>query len=71
MDDKEILKLQRYLANLLGNKGLRVKRGRSADAAAEVEIKDEFVGTIYRDEDEGEVSYTFTMAILEIDLEEE
>lgn len=70
MDDTEHLKLQRYLANLLGNRSIRIKRGRSKEAA-EVEINDEFVGTIYRDEDEGEISYTFTMAILDIDLEED
>lgn len=70
MDDLEIRKLQRYLAGLLGNRSIRVKRGRSKEAA-EVEINEEFVGTIYRDEDEGEVSYTFTMAILEMDLEED
>lgn len=70
MEDKEILKLQKYLTNLLGNRGLRVKRSRSSEAA-EVEIKDEFIGTIYRDEEDDEVSYTFTMAILEMDLEEE
>lgn len=70
MDDLEIRKLQRYLAELLGNRSIRVKRGRSKEAA-EVEINEEFVGTIYRDEDEGEVSYTFTMAILEMDLSDD
>lgn len=67
MDDLEIRKLQRYLAELFGNRSIRVKRGRSKEAA-EVEINEEFVGTIYRDEDEDEVSYSFTMAILAMDL---
>ena len=34
----------------------------------EVYLDDEFIGVMYRDEDEGEVSYAFNMAILEIDL---
>ncbi|MEE8534508.1 MAG: DUF3126 family protein, partial [Kiloniellales bacterium] len=29
---------------------------------------DEFIGVIFRDEDEGEVSYAFNMAILDEDL---
>lgn len=69
MDDTDLLKIQRYMNTLFGVKGIRVKRGRSKEAA-EVEVNEEFVGTVYRDEDEGEVSYTFTMAILDIDLGE-
>jgi hypothetical protein len=32
-------------------------------------IDDEFVGVIYRDDEDGDLSYNFTMAILDIDLE--
>jgi hypothetical protein len=38
------------------------------DDSMEVHYAGEFMGLIYRDEDEGEVSYAFQMAILEIDL---
>jgi hypothetical protein len=31
-------------------------------------IGEEFIGVIYRDEDDGEVSYDFNMAILAYDL---
>ena len=34
----------------------------------EVHYDGEFIGMLYRDEDEGEVSYAFQMAILEMDL---
>jgi hypothetical protein len=34
----------------------------------EVYLGDEFIGTLFRDEDEGEVSYAFSMAILDFDL---
>ncbi|MBW7837107.1 MAG: DUF3126 family protein [Sphingomonadales bacterium] len=68
MDDREILKLQRYLNTLFGSHAVRVKRGPQKEAA-EVEVDEEFVGTIYRDDEEGEVSYTFTMVILDVDLE--
>jgi hypothetical protein len=35
----------------------------------EVYFAQEFLGTVYIDEDEGETSYHFEMAILDIDLE--
>lgn len=67
MDDNDLLKLQKYMCDLFGNRSIRVKKSRTRDSA-EVQLNDEFIGTIYRDEDEGEVSYSFTMSILDIDL---
>ena len=37
--------------------------------SAEVYIGDEFIGVIFRDDEDGDLSYNFTMAILDIDLE--
>lgn len=36
--------------------------------SAELYLDDEFLGLIYKDEDEGELSYNFSMAILDVDL---
>jgi hypothetical protein len=33
-----------------------------------VMLDGEFIGVIYRDEDDGDISYDFNMAILEMDL---
>jgi hypothetical protein len=33
-----------------------------------VNIGEEFIGVIFKDEEDGEVSYAFQMAILDIDL---
>ena len=38
--------------------------------SAEVYVGDEFVGTLTRDDEEGELCYQFQMAILELDLED-
>jgi len=38
------------------------------DAPIEVYIGDEFIGVLHRDEDEGEVSYSLVMTILDMDL---
>jgi uncharacterized protein DUF3126 len=35
----------------------------------EVYVGDEFIGVIFRDEEDGELSYDFSMAILDFDLE--
>ena len=35
---------------------------------AEVYIGDEFIGVLFRDDEEGETSYQFQMAILDFDL---
>ena len=37
--------------------------------SCELYVGDEFVGVIFRDEEDGELSYNFSMAILDIDLE--
>lgn len=69
MDAAERTRVEKYLRNRLGAKTLSVKpKGKSKDSA-EVHIGDEFVGTLSRDDEDGELSYYFTMSILEMDLE--
>ena len=43
---------------------------KDADSPAEVSIGQEFIGVIYRNFEEGEISYDFNMAILPEDLQE-
>lgn len=64
---EEIRKLEAYLKRNL-NQELMVKARPRKDDSAEVYLADEFLGVIYRDEEEGELSYNFSMAILDIDL---
>jgi hypothetical protein len=65
----EIRKLDAYFKQVFGTPGLTVKARPKKDDSVEVYKGDEFLGVIYRDEDEGELSYSFSMAILDIDLE--
>jgi len=68
MTEVEVQKLQKYLRDKFGNDNFRlVDRIKSADSL-EVYLAEEFIGTLYRDEEDGEISYAFNMAILEIDL---
>lgn len=63
-------RLERYLRKLFGNDNLRVVPHPKKTDMAELMIGEEFIGPIYRDEEDGEVSYPFQMAILDIDLED-
>ncbi|MEM8852721.1 MAG: DUF3126 family protein [Devosia sp.] len=68
MDKTEIAKLQEYMRRTFGNQTLSVRARPRKDDSAEVYLGEEFIGVLYRDEDEGELSWNFTMAILEVDL---
>ncbi len=67
MNNDEILRVQAFMRLKFENEKLTLKRG-AKDDMVEVYLTDEFIGTLFRDEDEGEVSYDFNMAILEFDL---
>jgi hypothetical protein len=47
---------------------LQVRQRPRKEDSAEVYIGEEFIGVIFRDDDEGEVAYQFQMAILDYDL---
>ena len=68
MTIEELKKIERYLRRLFGNASIAVKARPRKDDSAEVYVGDEFVGVIFRDEEDEELSYNFQMAILEIDL---
>ncbi|MEN0087295.1 MAG: DUF3126 family protein [Pseudomonadota bacterium] len=71
MKRDEIDKLQAYFRRTFGNEQLSVKPRPRKDDSAEVFLGEDFIGVLFRDEDEGELSYNFSMAILDFDLEEE
>lgn len=66
----EIARVQSYLRRKFDNNRIALRKRPQDTESLEVLLGDEFIGTIYRDDDEGEVSYDFNMAILAIDLPE-
>ena len=69
MQPDEIKKLTRFFRTKFELANIEVrKRPQKADSA-EVYIGDEFIGVIFRDDEDGELSYNFNMAILDFDLE--
>ena len=69
MDVQEIRKLDAYLKRLFGNARIRVVPRPKKDDSAEVYIGDEYIGVLFVDDEDGERSYNFEMAILAADLE--
>ena len=70
MTRDEILKLERYLKKIFRLPLIQVRQRPRKEDSAEVFVDEEFIGVIYRDEDEGETAYQFQMAILDFDLAE-
>ncbi len=64
----EISRVQRYLQEKFSNTELALKERKEVNDSVEVTLAGEFIGTIYKDEEDGDVSYDFNMAILEMDL---
>jgi hypothetical protein len=70
LDKTEIKRVEAYLRQKFRLPSLSVFARPNKDDSAEVIIGDEFIGVIFKDEEDGEVSYAFQMAILDIDLPE-
>ena len=67
----ELRKVESYLRRLFKNDTISVKARPRKDDSAEVFIADEFIGVVYRDDEDEELSYNFSMAILDIDLKDQ
>lgn len=70
MDPFEIARLQQYFRTKFGLGNLMIRGRAKKDDSAEVYMGDEFLGVIFRDEEDGDLCYQFNMAILESDLPE-
>jgi hypothetical protein len=65
----EIIKLQKFLQLKFGSR-IDVRPRNKQNDSVEVYLGDEFLGLIYVDDEDGDRSYNFTMAILDVDLDE-
>ena len=67
MSPEELKKLNSYFKKTFGNDLLEVKARPKKDDSCELYKADEFLGVIYKDEEDGD--YNFSMAILDVDLD--
>ncbi len=70
MKHPEIIKLQKFLQKKFGNRHIDVRPRAKLDDSVEVFIGEESVGLIHVDDEDGDLSYIFSMSILDIDLDE-
>ena len=68
MTANEFARVQSYLRSTFANSGVTVQKPAKPGAPIEVEVNGEFIGVLHRDADEGEVSYSLVITILEEDL---
>jgi hypothetical protein len=68
VDDKDIARIEAHMKRTFGNPHIALKARPKQKDSAEVELKGEFIGVVYEDEDE-DGSFTFQMAILAEDLD--
>lgn len=68
MKPEEIAKLQAYLRKALKSPTIEVRKRPKKTDSADVYIGDEQIGILSRDDEDGDLSYNFDMAILDIDL---
>ncbi len=64
----DLARVEECLRSMLGNSRLRVVPPKLRGASAEVWNDREFIGTLHRNDDDGEVSYSVHIVLLEEDL---
>ena len=70
MNGKEIGRIEAYLRRTFRLDTIELRQRPKTEDSAEVYIGDEFIGLVFRDDEDDELSYNFQMAILEFDLDE-
>ena len=68
MDRKEMLRVETYLRTTFRNEAINLRPRPNIKDSAEVYLGVDFLGVVSEDIEDGETSYQFNMAILDIDL---
>jgi hypothetical protein len=68
MNRSDIARVEAYLRKTLGTDLIHIEAPKSGNGPVEVRAGREFLGTVHRDEEDGEVSYSLHLTILEEDL---
>jgi hypothetical protein len=68
MKPSDIARVQAYLRRILGSDRITLIAPPRPGLSVEVAVEGEVIGTVHRDDEEGEVSYAVTLTVLEEDL---
>lgn len=69
MTQAELAAVQAHLRRLLGNNRIALSVPPRKNATVELRVGDEFIGTVHRDAEDGDVSYAVQIVVLAEDLE--
>lgn len=69
MKPEELAQLTKFFRKTFELATISVRKRPQKTDSCEVYVGEEFIGVISKDEEDGELSYHFSMAILDIDLE--
>jgi len=70
LEKPDIQRVEKYLRRAFNNANIRLMARNRKKDSAEVFIGEEFIGLVHEDKEDGDLSYNFTMAILDTDLDE-
>jgi hypothetical protein len=68
MTPSEIDRLQVYLRKLFGSERIKIVPPPRRGLSIELVVNDETIGTVHKDVDDGETSYSIHLTVLEEDL---
>ena len=68
MTPAEIERLQTYLRKLFGSDWIKIVPPPRRGLSIELAVNDETIGTVHKDVDDGETSYSIHLTVLEEDL---
>ena len=71
LSKEEIVRLQKYLRKVFGTEALQVRTRERANDSAEIYLRNEFLGVVSKDTEDGDVCYQVNMTILDVDLDDE
>jgi len=68
MQASDIARVEAYLRQTLGTDRINIEAPKNRGGSVEVRAGREFLGTLHRDDEDGEVSFSLHITILEEDL---
>jgi hypothetical protein len=70
MQASDIARVEAYLRQTLGTDRINIEAPKNRGGSVEVRAGREFLGTLHRDDEDGEISFSLHITILEEDLPE-
>ena len=70
MNVSDTAKVQRFLRQRFGNHKLTLARRENKDDSAELMLEDEFIGVVFRDDEDGDTCYHVLITVLAEDLDD-